>query len=372
MKKITFLVLHLNYGGIEKQVTNLANNLVDKYNVEILSLYNILGKSFYDLDSRVKVNYVLPYGPNKEQIIKNMKKLKVISFFKECIKALKIIYTKYVSFAKYINNINTDIIISTRIEFSNMIKRTDTLNISQEHSYIDTNSYKAKVKKSFKNIKYLIVMTNKAKDKYDEWLIKEKAKPTVIVIPNIIEKPIVTSKLDKKQIIAIGRLEEVKDFNILLDVFKIVNERNKEWKLKICGEGSKRKEIEEKINLLSLKDSVTLTGRIDIGTLNNEIVNSSIYVLTSKSESFSLSLVSCLAHGLPAVSFDIDVGPREIITENEDGFLVKNRNVITMAEKICRLIENEDLRKTYGKNASKNMERYYCYNIINKWYDILE
>ena len=50
-------MLHLNYGGIEKQVTTLANNLIDEYDIEIISLYDILGKSFYELDKRIKGSY---------------------------------------------------------------------------------------------------------------------------------------------------------------------------------------------------------------------------------------------------------------------------------------------------------------------------
>ena len=69
MKKITFLMLHLNYGGIEKQVTTLANELSKEYEVAIISLYDILsGESFYQLDDKVKVKYIFNFGPNKDKI----------------------------------------------------------------------------------------------------------------------------------------------------------------------------------------------------------------------------------------------------------------------------------------------------------------
>lgn len=72
---------------------------------------------------------------------------------------------------------------------------------------------------------------------------------------------------------------------------------------------------------------------IDEG-LKKSFLNSSIYVLTSKSESFSLSLCEAMSYGIPSISFDVDVGPREIIKDMEDGFLVENKNIMEMAENL--------------------------------------
>ena len=372
MKKITFLMLHLNYGGIEKQVTTLANNLCDKYDIEILSLYNILGHSFYNLDTRIKVKYILPYGPNKKDIIDNLKKFKFISFLKEINKSVKILYNKYIKIGKIIKNLDCDILVSSRIEFSKQIKRNDILVISQEHSYNNTNKYISKVKKSFKNVDCLVVMTKKAEENYKKWLNTANLKTKVVTIPNITDEVSKYSKLDKKQIISIGRLEEVKDFPMLIDVFKIVHERHPDWKLKICGEGSKRKEIEEKIKENNIEEFVILTGRIKIEDLNREILNSSISILTSKSESFSLAITSCMSMGVPCVSFDIDVGPREIIEDGYNGYIVKSRNSTSMALKVCKLIEDEKLRKEFSKEAIMSSKKYFPINIVKKWEDIFE
>lgn len=81
MKKIAFLMLHLKYGGIEKQVATLANSLVSKYEVEIISLYDTLNsKSFYKLDDRIKLWFIFPYGPNKEGIKSALKGFKNNTF----------------------------------------------------------------------------------------------------------------------------------------------------------------------------------------------------------------------------------------------------------------------------------------------------
>ena len=143
MKKVTFLLLHLNYGGLEKQVTTLANELSKSYDVELVVLYDLLnGKSFYELNDNINVKFVLSYGPIRIKELKEMlKKFKIIKFFKSLAKDIRLIFTKYCGVKKIVNNLKTDAVISSRIEFSKQIKRRDILTISQEHSYIDTPGY---------------------------------------------------------------------------------------------------------------------------------------------------------------------------------------------------------------------------------------
>ena len=373
MKKITFLMLHLNYGGIEKQVTTLANELSKEYEVEIISLYDILsGESFYQLDDKVKVKYIFNFGPNKDKIKDALKKFKLITLIKQLCKALKILYTKYFGLGKIIKNLNTDILISSRIEFSKQIKRNDIITISQEHSFIDNEKYIKKVRKSFKHIKYLIVMTKGAKEKYDEWLKHEKIQPEVIVIPNIIKenKSGKISNLNNRQIISVGRLEDVKDFYTLILVFSVIVKKYPNYILKIIGEGSMREKLEEQIKKCNLQKNVILTGRRTENEINNELIKSDVFVLTSKSESFSLVLCEAMNFGVPCIAFDVDVGPREIIQDGKNGFLIENRNVDLMIERLDELLYNISLRRFFGSNSYNVAKNYYSENIINKWKNI--
>lgn len=373
MKKITFLMLHLNYGGIEKQVTTLANELSKEYEVEIISLYDILsGESFYQLDDKVRIKYIFNFGPNKDKIKDALKKFKLITLIKQLCNALKILYTKYFGLGKIIKNLNTDILISSRIEFSKQIKRNDIITISQEHSFIDNEKYIKKVRKSFKHIKYLIVMTKGAKEKYDEWLKNEKIKPEVIVIPNIIKenKSGKISNLNNRQIISVGRLEDVKDFYTLILVFSVIVKKYPNYILKIIGEGSMREKLEEQIKKCNLQKNVILTGRRTENEINNELIKSDVFVLTSKSESFSLVLCEAMNFGVPCIAFDVDVGPREIIQDGKNGFLIENRNVDLMIERLDELLYNISLRRFLGSNSYNVAKNYYSENIINKWKNI--
>ena len=374
MKKVTFLLLHLNYGGLEKQVTTLANELSKSYDVELVVLYDLLnGKSFYELNDNINVKFVLSYGTIRIKELKEMlKKFKIIKFFKSLAKDIKLIFTKYCGVKKIVNNLKTDAVISSRIEFSKQIKRRDILTISQEHSYIDTPGYIKKVKKSFKNIKYLVVMTDKARENYKKWLNGNNTYTEVIKISNAVNSTNKKATLDSNQIISVGRLEDVKDFETLIRVFSMCLEKNNNLRLEIVGDGSKKEELINLCKNLNILNYVHFTGKLDSQQVETEMLKSSLFVLTSKSESFSLVLVEASALGIPCISFDIDVGPREIITDSENGFIIKDRNEELMKDKILEVMDNSDIRNKIGNNAKINAERYYIENVVNEWKKILK
>ena len=374
MKKVTFLLLHLNYGGLEKQVTTLANELSKSYDVELVVLYDLLnGKSFYELNDNINVKFVLSYGPIRIKELKEMlKKFKIIKFFKSLAKDIKLIFTKYCGVKKIVNNLKTDAVISSRIEFSKQIKRRDILTISQEHSYIETPGYIKKVKKSFKNIKYLVVMTDKARENYKKWLNGNNTYTEVIKISNTVNSTNKKATLDSNQIISVGRLEDVKDFETLIRVFSMCLEKNNDLRLEIVGDGSKKEELINLCKNLNILNYVHFTGKLDSQQVETEMLKSSLFVLTSKSESFSLVLVEASALGIPCISFDIDVGPREIITDSENGFIIKDRNEELMKDKILKVMDNSDIRNKIGNNAKINAERYYIENVVNEWKKILK
>lgn len=376
MKKITFLLLHLNYGGLEKQTITLINELAKtgKYDIKILSVYDLLdGKSFYNIDSKVKVEFLSNFGPHHKEFFDALRNFKILKFFKEAYIMIKCGIYKTIKLKRYIKNLDTDIIVSSRIEFSKQIKRRDTLNISQEHSYIATKKYINKVKKYFKNIDDIVVMTKKAKTNYEEWLKDSNSNARVHNISNMIEK--VDTKIanfNNNTIISVGRLEPVKDFSTLLDIFSKVHEKNSKLRLKIVGEGSQRELLESKIERLNLKEYVTITGRISSDGVKDELASASVFILTSICESFSLVLCEAMECGLPCLSFNIDVGPKEIIKDGYNGILVKERNIDEMADNIIKLLNDEEKWTMISKNSLEEVKKYYSENVAKEWINILE
>lgn len=377
MKKITFLMLHLNYGGLEKQTITLINELAktNEYEIEIVSVYDLLnGKSFYEINPKVRVSFLADFGPHHQAFYDALHKFKLIKLIKESFIMIKCGIYKTRVLKKCIKNLNTDIIVSSRIEFSKLIERRDTLNISQEHSYINTPKYIKKVKKCFKNIDDVVVMTEKAKKEYEEWLKNSNSKAKVYNISNMIDKTEVedVANFSNKEIISVGRLEKVKDFPTLIDVFNLVHKEMPDVKLKIVGEGSQRQVIEERIEKYNLKDAVTITGKITSEQVKEELKKASAFVLSSVCESFSLVLCEAMECGLPVFSFDIEVGPKEIINNGYNGFLIKNRDINEMSKEIIEILNDEEKWNFISSNALQDVKKYHSENVAKLWMDLIE
>ncbi len=189
------------------------------------------------------------------------------------------------------------------------------------------------------------------------------------VIPNLTSFKEQSFPIDNKtltkNVIAVGRFTEEKDFSTLLDIWAIVVKACPDWQLNIVGDGYLREQIEAKRKKLNLQNSVSLLGeRKDVEKLYME---SAIYVMTSRYEGFGMVLVEAQHFGLPCISFDCPCGPRSIINNNIDGFLVTPEDKDTFAKRLIQLIQDEDLRLQMGAKAKESAKRFEGATIIPKW-----
>ena len=189
------------------------------------------------------------------------------------------------------------------------------------------------------------------------------------VIPNPLTiSSTKTSALDKKRVIAVGRLNEEKGYEYLIEAWLKVANKHPDWCLDIFGEGELKDDIQNRIDNLGLQATVRLRGVAD--DIEAEYANSSMLVLSSRYEGFGLVLVEAMSCGVPCVAFDCPYGPRDIVRNGEDGILVHHLDVEGLAEGMCRLMENEALRKSMGQNALHNVSRFSIDNVMQKWVEL--
>ena len=374
MKKITFLVLHLGYGGIETATINTANSLCDKYDIEIMSFYNLDNNQANKLNSKIKIKYLYNGNPNKEEFLKSLHNHKIINTLKEGIKASKILLKKRIKVIKYIKNCKSDYIVSTRCEFSTLLSKygnNNTVKIAQEHRYHNNDKkYINTIKNKYNNIDYLFALTKCLYNDYKEFL-KNNKHTKVELVPNMLyEIPKCNSKLDKKNIITISRLDYGKKNDDIIKSFSKIKESN--WKLYIIGDGKEFNNLKKLINDLNLNNKVILTGYKNKEENNKYMLDSSLFLMASITEGLPMVLLEAMSYGIPCIAYDVPSGVNDIIEDGRNGYIIKNRNEIEYIKRIEEVMNDSKLRNNLGTNAKEKAKEFSKEKIVKIWENILK
>ncbi len=206
----------------------------------------------------------------------------------------------------------------------------------------------------------LVLLTNE--DKFFNWGNNQKIK--VIPNPITIEKKY-KSNLNNHIIISCGRLSAEKNFSSLIRIFHKIADKVPDWQLYIYGCGVLEKQLQDEIDYYKLSDRILLMGfTYDVFHV---MENASIFALTSDYEGFGLVLVEAMTCNLPVISFDCPHGPKNIINNNIDGFLIGEKDEEEYAKKLLYLIKNKDMRILMGNNAKNSANKFSMDKIMNKW-----
>lgn len=368
-KKIVILALHLGTGGAEKVISNLANLLSENNDVEIISTYKLRNSPAFYISNKVTINYLTTnLEPNKQEIKNALKNFNLIRLVFEAFKSFKILILRKKLMVNAIKDLDCDIVISTRILHNNWVSRyarKDIIKIAQEHNHHNNNQkYIKKLIKSLKSFDYFMPVSRELCNFYNKRISTTK----VVYIPNFIDN--VSSKtcnLSSKQLISVGRLDPIKGFDDLIDLFNLFYQKHPDWNLHIVGDGSEKEILQTKINKLGLSKKITLCGTKYSEELENEYLNSSIYIMTSHSESFGLVLLEAANYGLPLIAFDSAQGANEIIENNKNGFLIKDRNAEEMIAKIDELLNDSSKMQYFSKNSKNTALKFSKEAISKEW-----
>ena len=370
-KKITIFALHIGFGGVEKYLSSLCKMLKENYDIEIISTYKVLDKPAFPFSEKVKITYLIDDKPNKEEFKRAIENKNIISIFKEGIKSVKILYLKRSRNIKAIRNTYSDYIITTRTFHSRLVgyyAYNNIIKIATEHNFHNNDKkYITKVIDSIKDFDYFVVVSDNLRKFYENKIGKTQC----IYIPNVIDNlPDKRSKLTNKNIITIGRLSPEKGQKDLIDVFKIVNKELPKTKLFIVGDGPLKQELENYTKELKLTDKIIFTGFLGNKEKEKYILDSSIFILPSYTESFGLVLIEAMSYGLPCIAFDSSDGARELL-KDDVGILVKDRNKEKMAKEIIKELKNAK-KDNYSEKGYKYCQKYLIDNVKEAWFNMLK
>lgn len=203
------------------------------------------------------------------------------------------------------------------------------------------------------------------KEDADSW----KDVNQTFVIPNSLPfEPTQSSRLTSKQAIAVGRYNNAKGYEYLIEAWKTVHQKHPDWIINIYGSGEQKDYVKSLIERNALQDTIIMNEPTD--DIMNRYLESSICVVSSRYEGFSMVILESMICGVPVVSFDCPHGPRNIIKNGEDGILVDYLNTDALADNICKLIESSELRKEMGAKAKKNIARFSREKVMKQWTDL--
>lgn len=355
--KITFVTSTLTSGGAERVISLLANNFAERgYEVEMIALTSI-SPDYYKLDPKVKfihADKVSKGGLLGElwwfrRHIKKEKPDVVIAFMEAVYEfvLLALLGTK------------TPVISSERLDPAliscpRKVLRWLLLPTATAH----------------------VVQTQHIKQYYNQQIQKKTH-----IIYNPVNEKVFNDNDDENdnlglkikderlnRIISVGRLYPQKNQKMMIEAFAQVSERHPDWKLVIYGEGYLRKDLENLVERLKVKDKFLLPGRCE--TVIEEVAKSKVFCLSSDYEGMSNAMIEALCVGTPVISTRVS-GTDELIRDGENGLLVDIGDTEGLAQAFEKLLSNQELREQLGKEGQKLATQFKTDTIVDQWENLV-
>lgn len=221
--------------------------------------------------------------------------------------------------------------------------------------------------------KVIYILNNIVEKRYDKIVVLNKHEKqfynskNIVVIPNPAPRLERHDVIERKNIIiAAGRMAEVKQFDHLIQAWGLLAKSHLDWEVHIYGGGDENmsRRLKRMIEDLGL-NTIHLKG--ETSSLSSKMQEASIYVLTSLTECFPMVLLEALSYGLPVVSYDCPYGPRNILSDGEDGLLVAVNNIDALAEAMVLLMNDKVKRDDMSYFGKLNVQRFNENRVMMKW-----
>ncbi|MEL0537951.1 glycosyltransferase family 4 protein [Staphylococcus debuckii] len=379
MKSITFLMHNIfAMGGTVKAVTQLANVLADKgHDVEIISVFKGSKTPYFKLHGNIKVTALVDYNLRPANILSiTMNRLrKWTPFFKpSTISSYEPGLNQFSSYVekkilRAISEVDTDILVGTRASYNILVAEhaSDTVTtVGMEHMNLNAypRAYQKEIIEAYKNLDAITTLTDSDKKVYEKL-----THIPVYTVPNMINE----SRIEipkKPQIIAAGRLEYEKGFDLLLRSIELIQDslREMNYSLKIYGDGQQRHDLEEYIQQHQLGDIVSIHP--STMHLPLRLAESTITVVPSRNEGFGLIILEAMNQGNIVISFKGNAGPETLIRSGYNGYLSEYHNIEDLADDISNVISAPPSEQ--GKIVERGFETVAHYSPERVYQDFMK
>lgn len=340
-------------GGADRVTSVMCNELYHRgYDVHIVA-DTVNCPVSYPLDENIPIHQIIA-NPSRKLFLSTLRKWLSIT------RDIK----------NHINTTKPDIIIAiaSRMYLCSLIAK-----IGQKHPLVvvDHTSFGRKQHPFIDFIRYhlygfasgISILTKK-----DEKILGKKY-PQKRVIYNPISFPILDEVTERRNnILCAGRMEvwKIKGFDIILDVWKQIEQKYPDWILEIAGDCdcNVKNEVETMVNERKLQGRVNLLGFVS--DMKELFSHSSIFALSSRMEGFPMVLMEAMSQGCACVGFSVG-GSTDEMMEDRSGFLVQDGDIESFKISIEKLIENAQLREEFSRNAIKAISKFSVKSFADSW-----
>lgn len=354
MRKILYITNGINgSGGLERVLSIKASILADRYGYEvhILVLNQPEQTNFFTFSSAIHIHHVAASG-------------NPLAYYKQYKSGLNTVVQK----------VQPDIISVCDDGFKGfMVPAIVSYKcpfIYERHASVLIDAGQSALSRLKNKVMYrLMQMRARTFDKFvilTEGNRKEWTSPNVMVIPNPIAGfPDRAAELTAPNVIAVGSQSYNKGYDRLLEAWQMVAAAYPDWHLNVYGRKNPEMQLDAVAETLGLSSSVSFHD--PVADIEQHYRSASVMVLSSRSEGFGMVLIEAMACGVPCISFDCPHGPRDIITDGADGFLVPDGDIAAFADKVKLLMSDAPLRKAMGQKALATAHKYAPEQIVARW-----
>jgi glycosyltransferase involved in cell wall biosynthesis len=380
------------HGGISRTVINLANHLVESFDIQLVGLLRGRNEPVFEIDPRVDVQHVMdlrPFGPNGRR--RNLERGGVdehgnpvsreIIFARQQASAIAPLDSRHWASSdepliETLRRSNAHVVIGTTPalnRFAGQFAPPGAATIGQDHLNFPMRTRTSKqrdfVRTTIEALDAFVPLTRA--DERDYRAMMGDAKTEITAIPNPLSWPAAKQPppLRKKVVVAAGRLMPQKAFDRLIEAYAPLAISHPDWRLDIYGTGSTKRALTKLIDDLGVGSNVRLRGYSR--DLPAVLAQSSIYALSSRFEGLPMVLLEAMSVGLPMVAYACPRGPAETVQDGVNGRLVPDGDQPAFTAALEQLMDSRRLRRRMGAASLAAAADYAMPQIAERWTNLL-
>ncbi len=372
-------------GGVARSVLVLAGQLALSHDVEVVSLFRRRNVPTYPVPEGVRLTYLQDHRRSATGVQRNGGRVRRMLTRPLRNRPSRLVHpadTLYphctlltdLALLRALRSMRSGVLITTRPSLLSLAARVAPRRLAlvgQEHMNAQTRPAPLRrlVYRAGSRAKALVVLTERDRE---DWSVALRGRALPVqVIPNPVPWAVGHDGRERRPVVvAAGRLARQKGFDRLVEAYADVATRHPDWRLHIYGEGDARAELEQLIVQRGLTSVVELKGWTD--DMAEVMADASVLALTSRFEGLPMIVLEAFGRGLPVVAYDCPRGPRELVEDGVNGFLVDDDDQAAYTEALSRVLADDALRSRLSRGALESAGTYSLPAVGARWRGLLE